>query len=123
MKKTVLISLLLVVACGYSPMVRTFVRTTPLIQDNVEPVFFRVQVFAMYDRKAAVRRARELKVLQDDPVMVVFKDPNWKVVVGNFTNRGQALKVKNELINLGYIDAWVTTIKESELVPEKKHIF
>jgi hypothetical protein len=109
--------------CSQAPPVRTFVRQEPLIIDRGEPVYFRIQVFALYDQEEAANRARELKVLQDEPVMLIYQEPYWKIIVGDFNNRRKAEQIKNGLINLGYIDAWIVQVQEKELILEKKHTF
>jgi hypothetical protein len=75
---------------------------------------YRVQVFAARDRDVAagaVRRLREQRV--SDPIYMEWIDPWYKVRVGDFTDRGSAEQLRNQLVELGFPEAWIirTTIR------------
>jgi hypothetical protein len=76
---------------------------------------WRVQVFASREQpEAAARATRVQEALVDRvPVYVERDDPWFKVRVGDFRDRGAAERLREELVGLGWTDAWAvrTTIR------------
>jgi hypothetical protein len=76
---------------------------------------WRVQVFASREQpEAAARAIRVQEALGDQvPVYVERDDPWFKVRVGDFRDRPAAERLREELVGLGWTDAWAvrTTIR------------
>jgi hypothetical protein len=76
---------------------------------------WRVQVFASREQpEAAARAIRVQEALGDRvPVYVERDDPWFKVRVGDFRDRPAAERLREELVGLGWTDAWAvrTTIR------------
>jgi hypothetical protein len=75
---------------------------------------YRVQVFAARDRDVAagaVRRLREQQVA--NPIYMEWVDPWYKVRVGDFTDRQSAERLRGQLVEVGFPEAWIvrTTIR------------
>jgi hypothetical protein len=76
---------------------------------------WRVQVFASRTQPEAAARATRVQAALGDrvPVYVERDDPWFKVRVGDFSDRPAAERLREELVGLGYGDAWAvrTTIR------------
>jgi hypothetical protein len=76
---------------------------------------WRVQVFASREQPEAGARATRVQEALGDrvPVYVERDDPWFKVRVGDFRDRAAAERLREELVGLGWTDAWAvrTTIR------------
>ena len=76
---------------------------------------WRVQVFASREQAEATARATRVREALGDrvPVYVERDDPWFKVRVGDFADRPAAERLRDELVGLGWADAWAvqTTIR------------
>lgn len=76
---------------------------------------WRVQVFASRDQPEATARATRVREALGDrvPVYVEWDDPWFKVRAGDFAARPGAERLREELVGLGWADAWAvqTTIR------------
>lgn len=76
---------------------------------------WRVQIFASRDQPEATARATRVREALGDrvPVYVERDDPWFKVRVGDFAARPAAERLRDELVALGWSDAWAvqTTIR------------
>jgi cell division septation protein DedD len=70
---------------------------------------FRVQLVAAGSREDAERIAREARTRLAVPVYVEFESPFYKVRAGDFTDRAQALQLRDRARSYGYPEAWVVT--------------
>jgi cell division protein FtsN len=70
---------------------------------------FRVQIGASTDRSGAEEMARIARTRTQEPVYVSLENPYYKVRVGDFTDRGEALQHRDRLRANGYPEAWVVT--------------
>jgi len=68
---------------------------------------FRVQVLATSSQENADRLRYELAIEYGKDIYIVFDAPNYKVRIGNFTDRRLAEKLRLELINKGYPSSWI----------------
>lgn len=68
---------------------------------------YRVQVFASQDQPAADDFARQIEErLPSEPVYVEWDEPWYKVRVGDFTDRGEADRLRLRLVEMGFGEAW-----------------
>ncbi len=76
--------------------------TSPRITEG-----YRVQVLAT----RTMEKAEELKIQLSDnwrkEIYITFEAPNYKVRIGNFSNRGEAENFRQELVKKGYPSAWI----------------
>lgn len=116
--KTAIIAGLLASSCATLPMLprrANWVRNDPLIMEEEEGNFIiRVEAFTNEDKTIAENKVRELKVLLNDNLYLIFEAPKWKVLVGDFTSKYSADKLKRELQSFGYTDARVVSLKVEE---------
>lgn len=70
------------------------------------PLFY-VQIFASGNRQSAEEVALEADSRFDKPVRILFLDPYYKVLVGGFTERDDAVILRRDLTEMGYKDAWI----------------
>ncbi len=75
------------------------------------PNGFRIQCFAssQIERVRAEQKILESKVRY--PVYIVFAEPYYKLLVGDFVRRTDAVAAASKLKGLGYPDAWVMRTK------------
>ena len=72
---------------------------------------FRVQVISTQDLNEANRLVMELSSLFRNEVYIIFDSPNYKIRVGNFRSRGNAEKIRQQIVNLGHRAAWIVRTK------------
>jgi hypothetical protein len=76
---------------------------------------WRVQIFASREQSEATARATRVREALGDRVTVYVErdDPWFKVRVGDFSARPAAERLRDELVGLGWADAWAvrTTIR------------
>lgn len=70
---------------------------------------YRIQVQAVKDRAKAQELAEQLKGLVPYSVHIVYVEPWYKVQVGDFATRQEAVQGKKLLANNGFTDSWLTT--------------
>ncbi len=86
---------------------------------------FRLEIFFSSDARAREQanntKADFLKTYPDWPVYVQYQSPNFKVRVGDFRTRSEALKVKDR-IKLKYPNAFIVkdNIRFPELMTERR---
>lgn len=68
---------------------------------------FRVQIFAGADEQSARLVEEEARFEFSTRVYLGYDPPNYKVRLGDFTDRDEANKVRREAYRKGYRDAWV----------------
>lgn len=87
-------------------MALTSTSDTPIIleknQQNVEFFRFRIQVFMSNDSysgrsEASSKQAAIRNVFPSLPTYLIYKSPNWKLLVGNFINREEATSFLKKL--------------------------
>ena len=85
--------------------------TTPVPRgSDVEVVRgFRVQLLAANDLARAQNLAREAEQRLGVAVHVVSEGPHFKVRAGDFTDRADAVRLKERATSLGYDGCWVVT--------------
>jgi hypothetical protein len=70
------------------------------------PLFY-VQVFASTSRPSAEEHALAADAELEQPVRILFMDPFYKVLVGGFAAREEAVALRRTLSEAGYKDAWI----------------
>lgn len=70
------------------------------------PLFY-VQVFASSNRKSAEEVALKADSRLDQTVRILFLDPYYKVLVGGFVDKDEAVVLRRDLTEIGYTDAWI----------------
>lgn len=70
------------------------------------PLFY-VQIFASPSRQSAEEHALEADARLEQPVRILWLDPYYKVLVGGYTDRGEAVALRRTLAEQGYKDAWI----------------
>jgi len=70
------------------------------------PLFY-VQIFASSNRKSAEEIARKADTRLDQTVRILFLDPYYKVLVGGFADKDDAVVLRRDLTEIGYPDAWI----------------
>ena len=68
---------------------------------------YRVQILATRYFEYADSLAISISSKINDSVYVEFETPNYKVRVGDFTNRDSAELLQKELLKMGYKTAWI----------------
>lgn len=68
---------------------------------------FWVQIFATRSHDKAKEIAAEAEDRLSHPVETHFLPPYYKVLVGGFEDREEAVKLRDLLVNKGYRDAWI----------------
>ncbi len=74
-------------------------------------VWFRVQIGAYQDR----RIDKDLETTKN--ISLEERDALQKIALGRFRNYVDAVKLKNQLVEMGLKDAWVVSYKDGERVP------
>ncbi|NQS96902.1 MAG: SPOR domain-containing protein [candidate division Zixibacteria bacterium] len=72
---------------------------------------FRIQLASMRTHNSAASYARLIEKEISLPVYLVKADNAWKIRVGDFINENNAISLRDELIAMGYSDAWITPDK------------
>ena len=75
--------------------------------EDMEEIFYRVQVGAYKNREYADNLVYELED-KGFPAFLIFEDGFYKVQVGAFRNLGNAIRMEQSLRNAGY-STWITT--------------
>jgi hypothetical protein len=70
------------------------------------PLFY-VQVFASTSRPSAEEHALTADAQLEQPVRILFIDSFYKVLVGGYANRDDAVALRRTLTEAGYKDAWI----------------
>jgi hypothetical protein len=68
---------------------------------------FRIQCFASAQIENAREEKRKLEQKTSLPTYIVFVDPYYKILVGDFKTRDAAEKARGDLKVGGYKDAWI----------------
>ena len=68
---------------------------------------FQVQVISVDNLHRAELMRIKLSSQFNHPTEVIFDAPNYKVRVGEFTDRKDAERVRKQLLELGYMRSWV----------------
>lgn len=70
---------------------------------------FTVQISAATSEETALRLAESVSAEINHPVFIDHQSGYWKVRVGAFPARDDAVDYAQVLVNMGFTDAWVTT--------------
>jgi len=70
------------------------------------PLFY-VQIFASTSRQSAEEHALEADARLEQPVRILWLDAFYKVLVGGYTDRNEAVALRRALAEQGYKDAWI----------------
>lgn len=68
---------------------------------------YRIQLMAVRDRSSAVSFEEMVRLKLEGDVYLVYEAPQYKVRLGNFMNRDDAVQLANQLRREGFPDAWV----------------
>ncbi len=70
------------------------------------PLFY-VQIFASPSRPSAEEHALSADAQLEQPVRILWLDPFYKVLVGGYAGRDEAVALRRMLIEAGYKDSWI----------------
>ncbi len=73
-------------------------------------IFYAVQVAATGFEEKARQLSRRLEQQFAQPITVLREGPLWKVLLGRFSKREEAMRFRERLVQKGYLDAWITQI-------------
>jgi cell division protein FtsN len=89
------------------------VEATPQVEEVVSrppveagPLYW-VQIFASSSQQSAERAALEADGKLENRVRILFLEPYYKVLVGGFNAREEAVELRRQLTGQGYPDAWI----------------
>ncbi|MBN2170754.1 MAG: SPOR domain-containing protein [Candidatus Krumholzibacteriota bacterium] len=82
------------------------VQTAPPAAEIDGPLYW-VQIFAGSTRASAEETARAAAARLDERVRVEYVEPYYKVLVGGFVDREDAVDLRRDVVALGYEDAWI----------------
>ena len=68
---------------------------------------YRVQIVAVSDQASAHRIEENMRERYGEIVYLIYEAPRYKVRIGNFTSRDEAVQFCRQLMQEGYPDAWV----------------
>jgi len=71
------------------------------------PGLYWVQIFATRNLDRAEQIAGEARDRLSHSIEIHFLDPYYKVLVGGFGEREEAVDLRDRLVNKGYRDAWI----------------
>ena len=71
---------------------------------------FRVQIFASSSLEKAEAVAKQARTVFSDRVYVEYSAPLYRVRVGDFSTKEQALVFKDKAVQAGYDGAWVAAV-------------
>jgi len=91
--------------------------------DSVQSVSegYRVQVLATRYFERADSLAVIMKLFFSDSVYVDFEAPNYKVRIGDFTDRDSAESLQQELVQMGYNSAWILRARINSQASRKNY--
>ena len=91
--------------------------------DSVQSVSegYRVQVLATRYFERADSLAVIMKFFFSDSVYVDFEAPNYKVRIGDFTDRDSAESLQQELVQMGYNSAWILRARINSQASRKNY--
>ncbi len=78
--------------------------------DSLNSQSFRIQIFTGKVYGEAQKELRIAEEIFDRPVFVDYEVPNFKVRVGNFTDRDEAEEYQQRVKAAGYTTAWVVMV-------------
>lgn len=89
--------------------------------DEEEIEGYRVQLISTRDEEEARAVLRNAVLSFDEQVYREFHDPYYKIRVGDFRSRYEAVLLQEKAIAMGFTDAWVvrSKIKKKNLEPDK----
>jgi len=90
---------------GYTPVIDYAKDNRTAVGDKYNG--FRVQVVSVDNLHRAELFRIKLSSQLNHIVEVIFDAPNYKVRVGEFTDRRDAERVRRQLMELGYMRSWV----------------
>jgi cell division protein FtsN len=74
---------------------------------EIDGPLYWVQIFAGSTRASAEETARAAASRLDERVRVEYVEPYYKVLVGGFVDREDAVDLRRHVVDLGYEDAWI----------------
>jgi hypothetical protein len=91
--------------------------------DSVQSVSegYRVQVLATRYFERADSLAVIMNFFFSDSVYVDFEAPNYKVRIGDFTDRDSAESLQQELVQMGYNSAWILRARINSQASRKNY--
>ncbi len=89
-----------------APVVATPAPESIVAPASGAPLFY-VQIFASNNRKGAEDLALKADEKLDETVRILFLEPYYKVLVGGFEDRDEAVMLRRDLTDMGYKGAWI----------------
>jgi len=92
---------------GFSDTAATATESPASPSGSRQTSGFRVQIFAGADEQSARMVEEEARGEFDARVYLSYDPPNYKVRLGDFSERNEADKIRQDAYRKGYRDAWV----------------
>jgi cell division septation protein DedD len=94
-----------------SPETRSYIeeKEPPRVEET-SGEGFRVQIFASSSLEKAETVARQARTVFSESVYVEYSAPLYRVRVGDFSTKEQALEMKEKAVRAGYEGAWVAAV-------------
>ena len=91
----------------YNPQARLFMenQTEPAISSE----YYTVQILASQNRDEARHLLKNVIDLKFEEAFIVFEESLWKVRIGRYNTKEQAVNGMNRLKNIGFVDSWIVT--------------
>jgi cell division septation protein DedD len=80
----------------------------PKVEEQGSGSGYRVQIFASSSLEKAEDVAKHARTVFSEPVYVEYSAPLYRVRVGDFSSKEEALVLKAEAVDAGYEGAWIT---------------
>ena len=82
-------------------------KEPPRIEEDASGPGFRVQIFASSSLEKAEEVAKQARTVFSERVYVEYSAPLYRVRVGDFSTKEEALQLKARAVEAGYEGAWV----------------
>ena len=91
----------------------------PAVKPETESLFT-IQIFASQLKEVSEQEAEKIRAKVIQPVIIKHTDGYYKVQVGNYSERREVERVKDEIKNLGYSDAFIVYNPQARLFMENQ---
>ena len=85
-------------------------KEPPKVEEDAAGAGFRVQIFASSSLEKAEAVAKQARTVFSERVYVEYSAPLYRVRVGDFSRKEQALELKERAVQAGYEGAWVAEV-------------
>lgn len=85
-------------------------KEPPRVEEDASRMGYRVQIFATSSLEKAEAVAKQARAVFSERVYVEYSAPLYRVRVGDFSTKEQALELKEKAVQAGYEGAWVAEV-------------